>query len=171
MAFNARDASRITRLLGGTYMLDKSLTIRTVNDVLKEVIIPNINNSMAKEQAIAIISVLKNVDMHSVQNVGPKKQLVEHIQETLNEMILKIINDKLSSRMESIVGQFKDELIKIERFDDVTEKCNRLNELQCNLIRSLYEESTYNTEVEKLYILPLRKKFREQLMIEMALVR
>ncbi|WP_209124536.1 hypothetical protein [Alkalihalobacillus sp. BA299] len=152
-------------------MLDKSLTIRTVNDVLKEVIIPNINNSMAKEQAIAIISVLKNVDMHSVQNVGPKKQLVEHIQETLNEMILKIINDKLSSRMESIVGQFKDELIKIERFDDVTEKCNRLNELQCNLIRSLYEESTYNTEVEKLYILPLRKKFREQLMIEMALVR
>ncbi|MEB1806974.1 MAG: hypothetical protein LPK26_06700 [Bacillaceae bacterium] len=152
-------------------MLDKSYMFKTTTEILKEVIIPNINNSMAKEQAIALISVLKNLDMQTSQNLSPKEQLNSLIQETLHEYILKLKKDPINFQTDGLAEQLLEELKETELIEDITTKWSQLNELQCKLIRALYKENTVNGHVESMYILPLRQKLREQLNIEMALVR
>ncbi|WP_078428089.1 hypothetical protein [Alkalihalobacterium alkalinitrilicum] len=153
-------------------MLDKSFTIRTINEVLKENIIPHINNSMAKEQAIALISVLKNVDMQTEQNFSAQEQITVLTEQTLNEYIIKIQNDRSNfNTCVDWVNRILIELNEVVEIGDITEKWSRLNDLQCQLIRFLYKENAINNNIEQLYILPLRKKLRKQLNIEMDLVR
>ncbi|WP_216830713.1 hypothetical protein [Alkalihalobacterium elongatum] len=152
-------------------MLDKSYTFKTTTEVLKEVIIPHINNSMAKEQAIALISVLKNLDMQTIENLSPKAQLNLLISETIHDFIGRIQADEGLFRYDRIVDQLMDDLNEVNLIEDTNTKWSRLNELQCTLIQALYKESLNNTNVERYYITPLRQKLREQLNIEIALVR
>jgi hypothetical protein len=149
-------------------MFNKSFAIKTVNEVIIDVIIPNLSNDMAKEQAIAMLAVLKNLDTNTVENTKPKEQLNLLIKESLNEIFLKIQeDDAVFTWVEELLTAMED----TDFNEDVTEKWKELNEIQCRLLTFLYKECAVHPGVEAQYIHPFRKKLREQLTIEMALVR
>ena len=152
-------------------MLDKTLTIQTANRVLKEIIIPQLQDGVAKEQAIALISVLKNLDKCTVENTGPKEQLIQKIKDSIEDQLRRLKQDSLNFSSFEWNSQLEQSLMETETIQDITEKWKRLNELQCFLIQFLYKESVKNPKIEECYIQPLRKEIREQLNIEMALVR
>ncbi|MCH6263964.1 hypothetical protein [Neobacillus citreus] len=150
-------------------MFDKSFTLKTANDVIKDVIIPNLTSGMAKEQAIALLSVLKNVDTNTIENTKPKEQSITLINQTVEEFLQAIRSD--SSSAFNWVEELDSALEETVFIEDVTEKWKQLNEIQCRLLRFLYKENAANRAIESKYIFPLRKRIREQLTIEMALVR
>lgn len=150
-------------------MFDKSFTLKTANDVIKDVIIPNLTSGMAKEQAIALLSVLKNVDTNTIENTKPKEQLITLINQTVEEFLQAIRSD--SSSAFNWVEELDSALEETVFIEDVTENWKQLNEIQCRLLRFLYKENAANRAIESKYIFPLRKRIREQLTIEMALVR
>jgi hypothetical protein len=152
-------------------MLDKTLAFKTANQVLKEIIIPELPDGVAKEQAIALISVLKNVEMWTVENIDPKEKLVNRIIDSLEEQLQKVEYDSENFSSPEWRTKLEESFKKTESLEDVTEKWKGLNELQCRLIHHLYQESVNNPSIEDLYIKPLRERIREQLNIEMALVR
>lgn len=171
MAVNARNGSRTTWVLGGFIMLDKTLAFKTANQALKEIIIPQLQDGVAKEQAIALISVLKNIEMWTVENISPKEQLVNRIIDSLEDQLQKLEHDSENFSTLEWRTRLEKSYKEIESIENVTEKWKQLNELQCRLIQHLYQEKAKNPFIEELYILPLREKIREQLNIEMALVR
>jgi hypothetical protein len=152
-------------------MYDKAYTFKTANEVLKNEIIPKLTDGIAKEQAIALISVLKNLETNTVENLKPKEQINLLIKQTLKEYVQKLRKDSTSFSSAGCVGQLEEGLKEAESIENVTEKWKRLNELQCQLLRFLYKERSNNSTIEQLYINPLRKLIREQLNLEMALVR
>ncbi|WP_462413708.1 hypothetical protein [Neobacillus sp. Marseille-QA0830] len=149
-------------------MFDKSFMLKTANEVIKDVIIPHLANDMAKEQAIALLSVLKNIDTHTVENQQPKEQLNQLITQTIHELLQKI---RMAHFTFHWVEELETALEETASIVDVTVKWKQLNEIQCQLLRFLYKESTVNPEMEEQCIFPLRKMLREQLKFEMALVR
>ena len=152
-------------------MYDKGYTYKTVNEVLKNEIIPKLTDGIAKEQAIALISVLKNLETNTVENLKPKEQLILLIKQTLKEYGEKLGIDKENFSTFRHVGLLEEGMREAEKVEGITEKWKLLNYLQCQLLRFLYKESSNNPMIESLYITPLRKKIREQLNIEIALVR
>ncbi|WP_077213318.1 hypothetical protein [Bacillus dakarensis] len=152
-------------------MLDKKLTFKTANQALKEIIIPELEDGVAKEQAIALISVLKNLDMWTVENISPKEQLIAKIQENLEEQFQKLEQDSGQFSSLDWKGSLEKSYKNTEGLVDVTEKWKVLNDIQCQLIQQLYKENDRNPEIQESYITPLREKVREQLNIEMSLVR
>jgi hypothetical protein len=152
-------------------MFNKSFTIKTVNEVIKDVIIPNLSNDMAKEQAIAMLAVLKNLDTNTLENTKPKEQLTVLIKQSINEILWIIQEDYEDRATFTWAEELWNAVLENDTTDDVSEKWKRLNEVQCRLLRFLYMESAANPEVESKYIYPLRKRIREQLTIEMVLVR
>jgi hypothetical protein len=152
-------------------MYDKSYTFKTANDVLKAVIIPNLTDGIAKEQAIALVSVLKNLETNTVENIKPKEQILILIKQTLKEYVQKIRSDFKNFSADGWGVQIEEAINEVEIIENVTEKWKQLNELQCQLLRFLYKERLNNSTIEQLYINPLRKKIREQLNLEMELVR
>jgi hypothetical protein len=152
-------------------MFNKSFTIKTANEVIKDVIIPNLSNDMAKEQAIALLAVLKNLDTNTVENNRPKEQLNLLIKQSINEILWIIQEDYEDRTTFTWVEELWTAVLEDDATDDVTEKWKRLNEVQCRLLRFLYKESAANPEIESKYIYLLRKRIREQLNIEMSLVR
>ncbi|WP_423802104.1 hypothetical protein [Neobacillus sp. SAB-20_R2A] len=152
-------------------MFDKSFTLKTANDVIKDVIIPNLTSGMAKEQAIALLSVLKNVDTNTIENTKPKEQLITLINQTVEEFLQAIRSDSRETSAFNWVEELDSALEETVFIEDVTEKWKQLNEIQCRLLRFLYKENAANRAIESKYIFPLRKRIREQLTIEMALVR
>ncbi|MEH7112497.1 hypothetical protein V7124_08940 [Neobacillus niacini] len=152
-------------------MLNKTLVIHTVNHVLKESIVPQLQDGVAKEQAIALISVLKNLDMLTVENTSPKEKLIVLITDSIDQQLRKLISDsKFSLHLESL-SKIEGDLKKAENISDVEEKWKQLNEIQCKLIQFLYKERVKNPQVDETYIYPIREQIRKQLNIEMSMVR
>lgn len=153
-------------------MFDKSYSLKTANEILKEVIIPELPEGMGKEQAIALISVLKNIDMWTKDNLEPRKVLIEKINSGMNSIVAKIQNDHPSPGLVKAAESLLQELKGInETNDEMDEKWKKANGIQCELIRLLYKESMSNPNIEELYIKPLRRNIREQLDFEMKFVR
>ena len=139
--------------------------------MLKKEIIPKLIDGIAKEQAIALISVLKNLETNTVENLKPKEQINKLVIQTIEENVLKLRNDYETPSCKGLVVRLEAGLKEAEAIGNVTEKWKQLNELQCQLLRFLYKETLNNSAIEQVYINPLRKKIREQLNLEMALVR
>lgn len=152
-------------------MFDKSFMFKTASEVIKDEIIPYLENDMAKEQAIALLSILKNIDTHSVENHRPKEQINQLIIQTINEILEKIRMNPKDRSAFNWVEKLETALEETASIEDVTVQWKQLNEIQCQLFRFLYKERAKNPEMEEHYITPLRKRVREQLTIEMALVR
>ena len=152
-------------------MYDRSYTFKTANEVLKNEIIPNITDGIAKEQAIALIAVLKNLETNTVENIKPKEQIIILMKQSLTVYIQKLQSASNHFPTAELVRGIEEGMQMAEDSEDATEKWKVLNEVQCQLLRFLYKEKLNNPEIDHLYITPLRKKIREQLNLEIALVR
>jgi hypothetical protein len=147
-------------------MLDKSNTIQSISIVLKRDILPNLTNDMAREQTIAILSLLKNLDANTVPNEEPYKS----------------VNTLLLTELEESIERMK-ALTTITTFDSLTkyenqrknlaankqqserEKWEELNSLFSRMIKIVYQ----NTELHP-FIDEFRRTMRKQLDIEMKMV-
>ncbi|WP_174733056.1 hypothetical protein [Mesobacillus harenae] len=152
-------------------MYDKAFTVKTANQVLKDVIIPNLTDGVAKEQAIALISVLKNLEKNTSENTKPKEQIINLMERTLLDYAGQIKKNPNVFRDAVWADQLEEAIKQTEIIEGVTEKWKNYNDLQCQLLYFLYKESLNNPTIEQKYIAPLRKQIREQLNIEIALVR
>ena len=146
-------------------MFDKSYTLQLINNVLKKDIIPSLDSSVAKEQAIAMVSVLKNVDLNSEQNLKPYIEVNELLDDELTKL-LDSISSGLSTDISSQIENYKIGLQQIKMIDDVKDKWEGLNSLLSKLLKLLYQEP----ENTKFYIEKCRILLRKQLDIEMRLV-
>jgi hypothetical protein len=152
-------------------MIDKTLAFKTANQVIKELIIPGLQDGVAKEQGIALISFLRNLEMWTVENNSPKEQLITLIKNSFEHHLQNLNQDSENFSSLERLSELKEAYQKTEGILDVAVKWKRLNELQCKLIQLLYEERAKNPRIQELYIFPLREQIREQLNIEMSLVR
>jgi hypothetical protein len=149
-------------------MFDKEFTLNRLTEVIKRDIIPHLTNDYSKEQAIAMISVLKNVNLNTVQNYLPF-QLV-------NELLFGELNNQLSKMAEdvAVIGCDLTEKVKklqfqLQLIDSETEiktKWEKLNELFSGLITMAYQNEAELSE----YIQHFRTVIRKQIDIEMELV-
>lgn len=144
-------------------MFSKSYTLQLVNRVIKEDIIPYLTTSVAKEQAIAMISVLKNVELNTEQNLKPYAEVNQLLEQGLSRILEKI---EKSNPEEIQVRSYRTSLRQIESILDIKEKWEQLNSLFSKLIKQLYQ-SPSNTEN---LIEECRNLMRKQLNIEMKLV-
>lgn len=149
-------------------MFDKEYTINLINEVIKNDIIPSLNNDVAKEQAIAMISVLKNVNANTVQNVEPYEKVNELLDDELTLLCQKILKDRQlkHTALHQNIIELQKSLAEIKAFQDTTNRWKALNELTSRFIKCLYEEHEAAGE----YISQVRKLLRQQLNIEMTLV-
>ncbi|MFC4024041.1 hypothetical protein ACFOUV_09565 [Oceanobacillus longus] len=145
-------------------MFDKSYTIKLVNKVLKEDIIPSLDSGVAKEQAIAMVSVLKNVDLNSEQNLKPYIEVNGLLDDELTKLLASI-SVKFSTDVISQIENHKIELQKIKKMNDEMNKWEGLNSLLSNLLKSLYQEPKSTQSIEE-----CRMIMRKQLDIEIQLV-
>lgn len=150
-------------------MYDKDYVIGTVIHVLKEKIIPHLSNHVAKEQAIAMISVLKNLNAHTEVNVQWLHDQTEVITQKLTELANDLETDpEIGKRVE--IKQWIDRLrkqVSIVRTGDQdgAEPWYGLNQLACDLLHLLY--CLPNEEV---YLERLREVMRQLLNREMSRV-
>ena len=124
-------------------MLDKSYTFQAISLVLKRDILPNLTNDMAKEQTIAILSLLKNLDANSVPNEEPYKSVNALLFEELTDSLEKMCHastikhkDKLAMFQENLVTIAKEQ--QSER-----QKWEVQNQLFAELIQFAYKNSEF----------------------------
>lgn len=146
-------------------MFDKSYTLQLVNRVIKEDIIPSLNSSVAKEQAIAMISVLKNVELNTEQNVKPYIEVNNLLEKDLTR-ILESIQKNAVDNISNYIQSYQIQLQQTSSIKDVKEKWEELNSLLSRLIKQLYQHPKEN----KAFIEEVRILLRKQLEIEMRLV-
>lgn len=152
-------------------MYDKAFTVKTANQVLKNIIIPNLTDGVAKEQAIALISVLKNLEKNTIENTKPKEQITILMEQTLLDYAGQLKKDPSVLTGADWADQLEEAMKKIKKVENVNDKWKQYNDLQCQLFRLLYKERMNNPTIEEKFIVPLRKRIRDQLNIEIALVR
>ncbi|RLL46839.1 hypothetical protein D8M04_06470 [Oceanobacillus piezotolerans] len=145
-------------------MFDKSYTLQLVNKVIKEEIIPSLNSSVAKEQAIAMISVLKSVDVNSEQNLKPYIEVNELLQTELTRILDSI--EKSINGISGNIQRYQIQLEQVKTIKNVKKKWEKLNNLLSEFITELYQMPE-NTQT---FIDECRTLLRKQLDIEMSLV-
>ena len=148
-------------------MIKKDVTFRTASKMIKEVMIPNLEGGVAKEQAIALLSVLKNLDQWTVEKISPREELASHILNGLEELA-----ERAGNRDDVNLGAgLRERINGVRSIADPVDRWKQANALQCRLISKLYEEMELNPRAEEQYLAPLRRRMREQLNMELALVR
>ncbi|PWA09435.1 hypothetical protein DCC39_13125 [Pueribacillus theae] len=149
-------------------MFDKEYTIHLVNQVIKNEIIPSLNNGMAREQAIAMISVLKNVNANTRQNLDPYKEVIDLFVKELDVLFERVSQDNSlqDTNLNRKVKEFQNQLNSIKANQEIKETWEELNGLTSKFITCLYEDHSRTSG----YISAVRKLMRKQLNIEMALV-
>jgi GTPase involved in cell partitioning and DNA repair len=146
-------------------MLDKSNTLKAISLVLKRDILPNLNNDVAKEQTIAILALLKNIDATTLPNDEPFKSVnslllaeLEVSLETMKQQNSFIVNDKLTMFQQELKTLAKQEIKEREKWES-------LNSLFSEMIQFAYQNSELHPFIDE-----LRKIMRKQLNIEMKTV-
>jgi hypothetical protein len=147
-------------------MLDKSNTIQSISLVIKRDILPNLSNEMAREQTIAILSLLKNLDANTVPNEEPYK--------SVNTLLLTELEESIAKMKPLTTLTTFDTLTKYENIrknlaaskqQSEREKWEELNSLFSKMIKFVYQ----NTELHP-FIDEFRQTMRKQLDIEMKMV-
>ncbi|WP_156289671.1 hypothetical protein [Oceanobacillus salinisoli] len=145
-------------------MFDKDYTIKLISQVIKEEIIPSIDNSVVREQAIAMVSVLKNVNLNTLQNLNPYEEVNELLGKELSLLLEKVRKQEKSES--ELMKEYEIQLAEIEKIQNVKQKWAELNSLFSKIIKSLYH-SEENVEED---IQECRRILRKQLNIEIKLV-
>lgn len=152
-------------------MLDKTFVFKKIDEVLKEHIIPDLRDEVAKEQAIALISVLRNLDATTLENESTDQQVLNALEQSFNDQFEKLREDLQNFSNLDAIQEIEKAFKELENIKSTKEKIRQLNQLQCDLIQFFYAELKNNPEIEQLYINPLRVQLRKQLNIELAVVR
>lgn len=152
-------------------MLDKTFVFKKIDEVLKEHIIPDLRDEVAKEQAIALISVLRNLDATTLENESTDQQVLNALEQSFNDQFEKLREDAQNFSNLDAIQEIEKAFKELENIKSTKEKIRQLNQLQCDLIQFFYAELKNNPEIEQLYINPLRVQLRKQLNIELAVVR
>ncbi len=129
-----------------------------MNEVLKRDILPNLTDDMAKEQTVAILSLLKNLDANTVQNEEPFKQVNSLLLKELKELLNKLIQVSFNPKIQAFCEEFSS-INKLEQAE--RSRWETLNRLFSTIIQFIYQNSEYHS-----YIPEVRKIIRQQLEIE-----
>jgi hypothetical protein len=147
-------------------MLDKSNTIQSISLVIKRDILPNLSNEMAREQTIAILSLLKNLDANTVPNEEPYKSVNTLLLTELEESIAKMKPLTTLTTFDTLTKyENKRKNLAASKQQSEREKWEELNSLFSKMIKFVYQ----NTELHP-FIDEFRQTMRKQLDIEMKMV-
>ena len=122
----------------------KSFVLNRVVRVLKDVVIPELQSEKAREQAIAMISVLKNLDSRTSENDEMRARENAEVGRFLAEIARDIQVDPRFAR--TSLGRWAEQLPpdvdreQEEAATDVLARRNHLNQLLCDLIRLLHAD-------------------------------
>jgi len=146
-------------------MLDKSNTLHVISLVLKRDILPNLNDDVAKEQTIAILSLLKNIDATTVPNDEPFKS-VNFLLLTELEVSLEKMKQQISLTLNRQLENFEKGLKTLAKQEmSEREKWESLNILFSEMIQFVYQNSELHPFIDE-----FRNTMRKQLNIEMKTV-
>ena len=146
-------------------MLDKSYTFQAIIQVLKNDILPFITNDVAKEQAVALLSLLKNLDANTIQNEGIFKKVNSHLLEQL-EISFYRLNELTAGSFKADLVKFQENLTSIlQKSQSERYKWESLNQLFSEFIQFVYQNPELNY-----YIDDLRKIVRNQIDMELIIV-
>ena len=146
-------------------MLDKSYTFQAIIQVLKNDILPFITNDVAKEQAVALLSLLKNLDANTIQNEGIFKKVNSHLLEQL-EISFYRLNELTAGSFKADLVKFQENLTSIlQKSQSERYKWESLNQLFSEFIQFVYQYPELNY-----YIDDLRKIVRNQIDMELTIV-
>ncbi|OLS36170.1 hypothetical protein [Bacillus sp. MRMR6] len=148
-------------------MLDKSIAFQTISLVLKQDILPNLSSEMAREQVIAMLSLLKNLDANTVPNDEVYRRVNLLLFEEL-EVILGKVNNRTVTDIRSPFDTLLEKLISLARKSkNESERMTweSLNELFSEVIQIVYQNDSLQP-----FIPDIRKTMRKQLNIEIKLV-
>ena len=153
---------------------DKSVVFSRIIETIKQEILPDLTSSVAKEQGIAMISVLKNLDANMIVNTEHYQQENIEVKKNLIELASDILQEP-QFKTSSLVNWAKNALKKLEttktESTDPIQLWKELNHEECKLIQLLYQDDSdgLNSAREE-YLGRARKLIRRQLEIEMAIV-
>ncbi|MGG1677186.1 hypothetical protein ACIFOT_15720 [Neobacillus sp. NRS-1170] len=146
-------------------MLDKSCTFQAIIQVLKNDILPFITNDVAKEQAVALLSLLKNLDANTIQNEEIFKKVNCHLLEQL-EISLNQLNELTAGSFKADLVKFQENLTSIlQKSQSERYKWESVNQLFSEFIQFVYQNPELNY-----YIDDLRKIVRNQIDMELTIV-
>jgi hypothetical protein len=146
-------------------MLDKTYTFQVIRQVLRRDILPYLTNDMAKEQAVAILSLLKNLDANTIQNDEPFKSVNSLLFRDLEVSLVKM-NEHASLILKDRLLKFKEDLAALAKQQQSDRNTwEALNELFCELIHFVYQNHEFYP-----FIVDLRKTMRKQIDIEIKTV-
>jgi hypothetical protein len=146
-------------------MLDKSNALQAISFVLKRDILPNLNNDVAKEQTIAILSLLKNIDATTLPNDEPFKSVNSLLLAEL-EVSLEKMKQQTSYTVNDYLIVFERRLKNLAKQElEEREKWESLNSLFAEMIQFVYQKSELHPFIDE-----FRKIMRKQLNIEMKTV-
>jgi len=151
-------------------MFDKSYVISMMIDMLKQEIIPDLKSSAAKEQVIAIISVLKNLNANTVVN----QDRYETVNLLIVDGVTQIANDigkdsnLFGTNLSKWAKNLPEEMVYLKSAVKTPfEQWEELNQVLCKLIELLYVEEFIKIEG---YMDRARNLLREQLQNEIKSV-
>ena len=149
-------------------MFDKEYTLTLVNRVIKEEIIPSLTDDVAKEQAIAMVSVLKNVNLNTTQNQKIYKEVNQLLFRQLTNILNKMEKDEIIHQCGYLkrVKKLQNQLQKLQSEVDPKFKWEEHNKLFSELIKCMYQQADRLDH----YIRALRQIMRNQLTIEIQYV-
>jgi hypothetical protein len=146
-------------------MLDKSKALKAISFVLKRDILPNLNNDVAKEQTIAILSLLKNIDATTLPNDEPFKSVNSLLLAEL-EVSLEKMKQQTSYTVNDYLTMFERRLKDLAKQElEEREKWESLNSLFAEMIQFVYQKSELHPFIDE-----FRITMRKQLNIEMKTV-
>jgi hypothetical protein len=143
-------------------MLDKSTAFQTIHLVLKQDILPHLSNEMAKEQVIAMLSVLKNLDANTIQTDEVYRRvnllLFKELEEILERITATDIRSPLHTMLENLISLSQKKQSERKTWE-------LLNKLFSEVTQVIYQNDSLHT-----FIPDIRKTMRKQLDIEIKSV-
>ncbi|MEW9050607.1 MAG: hypothetical protein AB2392_05580 [Neobacillus sp.] len=143
-------------------MLDKSTAFQTIHLVLKQDILPHLSNEMAKEQVIAMLSVLKNLDANTIQTDEVYRRvnllLFKELKEILERITATDIRSPLHTMLEYLISLSQKKQSERKTWES-------LNKLFSEVTQVIYQNDSLHT-----FIPDIRKTMRKQLDIEIKSV-
>jgi hypothetical protein len=154
-------------------MLPKQVVLAEIEKVIKDRILPDLVSSAAKEQAAALLAVLKNLDLNTRDAREPFRMVNNHTLQFLQQLPEQLL---LSQELESTalrrwLEDLPGQLSRVP-YEDSVASYHCLNELLCQFIELLYlEEGGSDRKIKDDWIRSVRSLLRTQLDVELKYIR
>jgi hypothetical protein len=150
-------------------LYQKSYVLNQVMRILKEVVIPELRTEKAREQAIAMVAVLKNLDSHTSDNHDWLEKENEEMARALLEIAYDIQKEpRLSlTSLHKWAEQLPRDVYRSQTAaaEDELSRWHLFNQLLCDLVCLLYAEQGKGDgldEMRKKYLDWVRSLLRKQ---------